>query len=69
MKLIDVTYATTVTHVRVYKARGEWYLDAADDAHWCSEACVTRDSWAEAMAAIPQFIIDLVRSGVKWRGR
>lgn len=63
------SYAPTVTHVRVYKECGKWYLDAADDYNWCSEACAELNSWAEAMALIPEFIVGMVGDGVRWQGR
>jgi hypothetical protein len=65
-------YATVISHILVIKEDGEWFLDGRDSENNYTEACWSYDTWAEAMADVPDFIRALTEDygvTIEWRKR
>jgi len=63
-------YATLIDHIYVYHDNGEWFIDGRDRHDNFTEACWSYDTWAQAMADVPDFIERLIRDYgvlIKWR--
>lgn len=65
-------YAQRVTHILVVHEDGEWFIDGRDERGDYTEACWSYDTWAEAMANVPDFIRALTEDygiTIEWRKR
>lgn len=57
-------FTDKVTHLRVHTDGSEWFIDGADDSGDYTEACWSYDSFAGAVAALPEFYAALSDYGV-----
>ena len=65
-------YITVVNYIRVLGEDGQWFIDGRDEYGDYTEACWTYDTWAEAIADVPEFIRALTEEyglTIEWRGR
>lgn len=65
-------YITVVSHLMITKEHGQWFLDGRDSYDDYTEACWSYDTWAEAMADVPDFIRALTEDyglTIEWRSR
>jgi hypothetical protein len=61
-------YTIEPTHVRVFNEDSEqWTIDGADNDLNYTESCWSYDTFAEAVAAIPEFVEHATMSGVRWQ--
>lgn len=65
-------YTTVVNYLLIVCDSGEWFLDGRNANGDFTEACWSYDTWAEAMADVPEFARALTEDyglTVEWRTR
>jgi len=71
--MIDANgYALIVNHLLIVKEDNQWFLDGRNTNSDFTEACWSYDTWAEAMAAVPDFSRALTEDygvTIEWRKR
>ena len=51
----DIVPDEHITHIRLYKDHGEWFLDGVDDAGNYSSCCWSYDTFEDAVSDLPSF--------------
>lgn len=65
----DDPYTTRPTHLRMWCDDGEWFIDGLDEDGRFTEMCWSFDTFAEALASLPEFPLFAAMDKVTWDWR